>query len=338
MDSSVEIKVKRGEVYWVRDRNAYDSYAGRPVVIVSNDKGNETAPHITGTYTTTKQKHGIINVPIEQPRGRCFVLCNQIVTVMKEDLGNYIYTLTESEMAAVDRGLSIALSLNPQMEDDGEEKRLLEEEIASLNAQLASKKDASVEVIVERDMWKKMYEKAMDMLVRAKMSEPTVEKEPVVVEPPVVKQEPVAEDESEPTVEINTCTSLDLRRIGCSPTLIHDIIRNRPYKSCEELKALPNMTRIAYQLIQRRITCVPLVREKPKKEEPKKEPLKNVKVNVNTATPDEMANVLGMNRTLANFIRAYRNKHGKFEKLEDLLNVPRFGSGCMAKYGPRLEV
>ena len=62
------------------------------------------------------------------------------------------------------------------------------------------------------------------------------------------------------------------------------------------------------------------------------------KVNVNTATPTEMNEIAGITITVGNCIRAYRNKHGAFKSLEDLLNVPRFGPRCLVKYRDKLEV
>lgn len=46
----------------------------------------------------------------------------------------------------------------------------------------------------------------------------------------------------------------------------------------------------------------------------------------------------GMGVLTAQQIVAYRNKHGKYADLVDLLNVPRFGAGCMDKFGRVLEV
>ena len=312
----MEKEIKRGDLYWINmgDSVGAEIMGHRPGVIVSSNRGNEISQLVLVAYTTTKPKYGIVNVPIEASGKRSYVLCNQVSMVDKVRLIQYMGTLTEEEMVAVDRGLCVALSLTPQKEDDFEEKRMLEEEIASLNAQIASKKDSGIAVAVERDMWKKMYEKAMEMLVQAKMSEPTVE------------------EESEPTVEINTCTDLELRSIGCTPTIIHHIIANRPYKSVDDLKTLPRMTKIAFGLIKNRVCCIPVLELKEKKKKPSK------KVNVNTATVEEMVSGLGIGKETAEMIRAYRNKHGRFESVEDLLNVPRFGKGCMKKYGSKVEV
>ncbi|HEY9060142.1 MAG TPA: helix-hairpin-helix domain-containing protein [Pseudobacteroides sp.] len=50
------------------------------------------------------------------------------------------------------------------------------------------------------------------------------------------------------------------------------------------------------------------------------------KININTATAEEMDAVLpGIGPAIAADIVEYRNKHGKFKSIEDLLNVPGIG-------------
>jgi uncharacterized protein len=50
-----------------------------------------------------------------------------------------------------------------------------------------------------------------------------------------------------------------------------------------------------------------------------------VGVDLNTASPALLANVSGLNKTLANNIVAYRNTNGAFNARKDLLSVPRLG-------------
>ena len=87
------------------------------------------------------------------------------------------------------------------------------------------------------------------------------------------------------------------------------------------------MTRIAYQILAPKLCCNPVPKAK-----------KSTKVNVNTATVEEMMAGSGMGKQLCERIRAHRNKRGRFEKLEDLLKVDVFGPKCLVKYGPMLEV
>jgi uncharacterized protein len=50
-----------------------------------------------------------------------------------------------------------------------------------------------------------------------------------------------------------------------------------------------------------------------------------VGVEVNTASPELLAQVSGLNRTTAANVVAFRNVHGPFENRKDLLRVPRLG-------------
>lgn len=311
-----EREIRRGELYWIGMGSSVGSeiMAHRPGVIVSSNKGNETSKLVVVAYTTTKNKYGIINVPIQATGSKSYVLCNQITMVDKSRILGYLGTLSEQEMREVDRGISVALELNSAGEDS--EKQYMEEEVANLKEKIASTEDASVRVAVERDMYKRMYEKALEMLVEAKMEE----------------TEPKVEEETEPKVEINTCTEVELRSAGCTPTIIHHIIANRPYKSVEDLKTLPRMTRIAFQILRNKICCVPVEKPKPAIPETVVE-----KVNINTATVEEMETV-GISKWIGVYVRAYRNKHGRFEKIEDLLNVERFSNQMFERVRPMLEV
>lgn len=62
------------------------------------------------------------------------------------------------------------------------------------------------------------------------------------------------------------------------------------------------------------------------------------KVNINSAQWDEIYEKTGISEKTARNIVVYRNKNGKYKSTDDLLNVPRFGVGCMRKYGGMLEV
>ena len=75
---------------------------------------------------------------------------------------------------------------------------------------------------------------------------------------------------------------------------------------------------------------------KPKKLSKVKVPEK--KANVNTDDWRTIGEITGLCESTARSIVQYRNKHGKYVSLEDLLMVPRFGKVCMNKYGSMLEV
>lgn len=344
MENGVE--VRRGDVFWLLYNSGTDSYvetAKRPIIIVSSDKGNETSPCVLGVPTTTKPKFGVICPEITSSYKQCWAVCNQVGCFDKARLGEYMYSLSDDDMAAVDRGLCVVMSLEPatQEENREEEIREYEEEIASLRSKVADLTNQVNQQKLNRVVETKLYERAIEEIVSLRMSadiekatiKRTKQEKAAVAEPKKVVAEiegKVVGEDIKP--EINTCSEAELKACGCNPTQIHHIIANRPYMSVEDLKTVPGITRIAYQILEGKVRCVPVAK-------PKKEVVAGKgKVNVNTATVDEMVEVAGMNLTLCNFIRAYRNKHGKFERVEDLLNVKRFGSGCLKKYGPMLEV
>lgn len=338
-----KMEPRRGDVWWMKDGMSVGSEEGfhRPYLIVSSDKGNETAPTLLVVSLTSTLRRMSVNVPTRITGKENMIQCNQVFSFDKSRLVRYVGSLSEKEMEAVDEGLLSALGMRDRTFDTSqwdEEKRELVEEIESLKTQLAKQKDSETKDTVSKDMWKRLYEKALDELVSVRialdLSERTNKPEPkvenVVVEAPKV-------EEPEPKVEINTCTEEDLRRIGCNATISRYIATNRPYKSVDELKRIPQMTRFAYQILESKICCVPVIA--PKKEIEKVEPKVTLvaKVNVNTATAKEMQ-AAGLPKGLSEHIRAYRNKHGAFGRVEDLLNVSRFGTVCLKKYGDRLEV
>lgn len=67
-------------------------------------------------------------------------------------------------------------------------------------------------------------------------------------------------------------------------------------------------------------------------------PRKSDKVNVNTATKEELMLVAGLAERSAREIVRYRKKNGPFKKKTDLLKVSRFGLGCYQKYDKKLVV
>lgn len=64
---------------------------------------------------------------------------------------------------------------------------------------------------------------------------------------------------------------------------------------------------------------------------------KTGKVNINEDSWEVIAATTGMSPSTAQEIVRYRNRNNGFADLTELLFVPRFGNGCMNKYGYMLE-
>lgn len=107
--------VKRGEIYYI-SRGGYNTgseqQAGRPGVIVSNDKNNKNSQTLEVVYLTTQPKNELPTHCTIRSTGRVStVLCEQIHTVAVERIGKYIGVCTAQEMQNIDIGLMISIGL-----------------------------------------------------------------------------------------------------------------------------------------------------------------------------------------------------------------------------------
>ena len=106
----------RGQVWFYRtDRiaNGQIQGANRPVVIVSNDIGNAHAPILTVVPCTTAKKNRLpthAHISLTHPST---AMCEQVQTVNKSDLTDYMQALGAKEMDTLDNCLSVAMGLNP---------------------------------------------------------------------------------------------------------------------------------------------------------------------------------------------------------------------------------
>ncbi|MCD7891578.1 MAG: type II toxin-antitoxin system PemK/MazF family toxin [Ruminococcus sp.] len=108
------MEVKRGDIYYVAGTYAVGSEQSgeRPAIIVSNDTGNKHAPVVEVVYLTTKYKNSIpTHVNINSAERPSTALCEQIVTVCKSRLKQYIGSVTEAEMSRVDKALQTSLGI-----------------------------------------------------------------------------------------------------------------------------------------------------------------------------------------------------------------------------------
>lgn len=341
--------VRRGEIYSIRMDSGYGSEQGttRPGLIISNDVGNNTSPTVVVAYMTTRDHNiGIHYGPTKATGRPSFIQCEQLATVDKRRLLYLMGQLTRDEMKQVEDRLDEALDMGyiddtALKEKEAEcaalkvQKDNLEAEVFRLKKQIEAHDDELIAKDVEIAVRQRMYEKAIGIIAAIK-AEPDLPERPM---PPVKLHKQPKENPPKPKSEpkladINSAEFSVLRGVGLPNNLVLTVINGRPYKSVEDLKNLPGMTRKLYDLIVGRICCLveePVI-EEPKTEEPTQ------KVNVNTATAEEIVERTGISRKTADMIVSYRNKNGRIEKVEDLLSINRFGNGCYKKYGPMLEV
>ena len=111
--------IRRGDVFWV-DLNPVkgSEQAGRrPVVVIQNDVGNETAPTVIVAPLTTKSftKHYPVNVHVPRSvtglKENSAILLSQIRTIDKTRLDRKIGHLPPTYLKEVDRAICISLGL-----------------------------------------------------------------------------------------------------------------------------------------------------------------------------------------------------------------------------------
>ncbi|MCK5033142.1 MAG: helix-hairpin-helix domain-containing protein, partial [Calditrichia bacterium] len=70
----------------------------------------------------------------------------------------------------------------------------------------------------------------------------------------------------------------------------------------------------------------------------KKEQLSLSSININTATEMELQKLPGIGPTMSKRIIEYRNRIGKFNKINDLINVKGIGKKTLDKLKPYLII
>lgn len=349
--------VRRGEIYRVRLDTGWDSEQGatRPALIISSDAGNRTSPCVIVAYLTTKDHEiGVRFGPTKATGIPSYVCCEQLATVSKKRItGNIMGSLSPNEMKEVESKLDEVLDLGYIDDAPVKEK---EQEINALKLQMAELKsevfrlktslDAKADEILTRDVeiavHKRMYEKAVG-IIAAMRAEPDMPENPRFrkVETPKVPPEspknPEPPTNPEPVetqlVDINTASFNKLRSVGMSNNVVLAVIDNRPYTSVEDLKKVPGVNAKMYGIIEKKVCCVPV-----KVEEQGVTITETAKVNVNTASAQEIHDFTGLHMTACYAITGKRNQIGRFISLDELVIPGRLSAKLLEKYRDKLEV
>ena len=141
-----ERKIKRGDIYYIANSKCYatdpNNTAGRPGIIVSANELNERSILVQIVYLTSQEKRLMpthVSVMCSKPST---ALCENITTVHKDRLGDYIRTCTEEEMADIEDGIRAALGLAAVP------RPVEREDVSSAS--------------VERNLYKALYEQLLD--------------------------------------------------------------------------------------------------------------------------------------------------------------------------------
>lgn len=156
--------MKRGEIYYISRSLTYSNIgseqdAGRPAIIVSNNKNNENSEVIEVVFLTTQDKPELpTHVPIRSSRKPSTALCEQVNSISVERVGDYIGEATEAEMEAIDRALMISLGLNVTEEPTDTVVMVEDDRVDELCQRV-------IILDTERNTYKRLYEDLLNRLI-----------------------------------------------------------------------------------------------------------------------------------------------------------------------------
>lgn len=298
MDLKHDIKVERGQIYFVRTDNTFGAElaSGRPVVVISGEEHNKSLPTVVVACLSRTVRDWAYSVPVHTSDGSTSnVICNQIKTLDKGRLTDYKGKLTALEMEQVDDAIRQVVSLPDRVVE-----KIVEKEV-EVNSDVH-------ELKMELEIYKKLYEKAVGQVIDLKYEKDTAK--PVVEKSTVEKVVEPIKAVGEAVEKTNVDVEALKKQMGAIP--------KEPSKKGR---------RPSLGTARRGITHDDLVEFK-----------KSGKVNVNTDSWETIAATTGMDIQTAQAIVTHRNRHGNFKDLVDLLVVRNFTVGLMNKYGYLLEV
>ncbi len=111
--------IKRGDIYYADLSPVIGSEQGgvRPVLIVQNDVGNKFSPTVIAAAITSQKEKNRLPTHFPISTDDCglakdsLVLLEQVRTIDKKRLREKVGRLSESDMASVDKALSISFGL-----------------------------------------------------------------------------------------------------------------------------------------------------------------------------------------------------------------------------------
>ena len=158
-----EEQIFRGEIYYVYPSGngvGSEQNAGRPAIVVSNDKANLYSSVIEIVYLTTQPKNSLpTHVDIASAIRPSIALCEQIHSVSKSRVGGFIAKCTDSEIAILDGALCVSLGIEPKISTESKKSDL---------PTILAPKSEKQEFQGNAKLWKDLYYGLLDKLIQAR--------------------------------------------------------------------------------------------------------------------------------------------------------------------------
>lgn len=155
----MDMEIYRGDVFYVVKGNEVgnEQQGGRPAVIVSNDIANKHSGNVTVVFLTTKPKADLpTHTMVTTTREMSTALCENVTTVSKERIGNYLCSLKDEEMYRIDDCLREALHLGEPLPFTPDAEEFKAQPLGSILPPTSPDVEL-VRLQTERDLYKELY-------------------------------------------------------------------------------------------------------------------------------------------------------------------------------------
>ena len=152
----------RGDIYYVFRDEAHGSIgaeivSGRPAIVVSNEHLNSSSSVVEVVYLTTQEKPDMpTHVTINSSHRLSTAICEQIQSVSRSRIGNYIGRCSDDELAKLNVALCASLELDGKQISVAEGVRESETEVPDVENPTAAIEITKLKA--ERDVYRQMYE------------------------------------------------------------------------------------------------------------------------------------------------------------------------------------
>lgn len=244
--------IRRGDVFYIRSDKSvgHELSLGRPGVVVSDPDIDRGMPIYTVALMTTSPKQGVTVTPVRTKSRMSYALCNQLYSYDESRLMDYMGTLIDSEMEALNESLRASLGLTRDNSDIEELKAIHAAEMEELKNTYGMIDEDNDTLEVERDLYKRLYEKVLDMLVAEKIAKITPDTEVRVREEKANPRKKENSGKKEASVveltdkvNVNTATWRELRVVGINEQTARSIVqwrnKNGAFVELEDLLNVP---------------------------------------------------------------------------------------------------
>jgi mRNA interferase MazF len=113
------MQIFRGDIFYIENNYHNDGATisgSRPAIIVSNNLCNKHSDFVEVVYLTSKERKPMpthVNVICKVPST---AMCEQIASVNKNRLGDFVRSCTQDEMKEIDKALMVSLGLDDPVE------------------------------------------------------------------------------------------------------------------------------------------------------------------------------------------------------------------------------